>query len=518
MLAGGVALAALILLGCAAAYLAHAFLGGARDAGRVVGMPVAHWAENVEHVTLLSDPVALTSDAGGELYVLDGQSDQIHAFAADGTPLFTWGGRGAGRGKFQAPSSLAVDGSGTIYVADTGNNRVQVFSSSGQWRASWTGQGATQLSAPGGIAVGPRGRIYVSDTQNDRILVYSRTGRLVNARIIQTQPFPTSLATDKRGVLYVLTTLGIEVVSSRGAVMSQWPRADVDDLAVDGHGDVWGVGGGAITHLSAQGELLSRFHLAGTNDPEGISFDGRGFMYLADTGARQVERALPGRVTARFGRTSGISVRPSPPGAVATDRTGNVYVAAVRGRVRVYSPAGQLIHVWVVPEASSAAVPRAITVDTHGDVFVVDGAASHVWKVAPDGRVLSRWGQDGDRPGQFTVPAGVAVDSRDHVYIADAGNARIQEFSGTGHFLQAFDLISYAGSSGLDPHPFGLAIDARNDLYVADAFLDTILKFSPAGRLLARLGSRGSWPGRLPDLRGGHWQQPGSGLLAIGCR
>jgi len=38
--------------------------------------------------------------------------------------------------------------------------------------------------------------------------------------------------------------------------------------------------------------------------------------------------------------------------------------------------------------------------------------------------------------GQFNVPVGVAVDSASHIYVADAGKKRVQQFAADGTSLQ----------------------------------------------------------------------------------
>ena len=42
---------------------------------------------------------------------------------------------------------------------------------------------------------------------------------------------------------------------------------------------------------------------------------------------------------------------------------------------------------------------------------------------------LGEFGENGDKPGEFDSPAGIAVDPGDRVYVADSDNHRIQAFS-----------------------------------------------------------------------------------------
>jgi len=49
---------------------------------------------------------------------------------------------------------------------------------------------------------------------------------------------------------------------------------------------------------------------------------------------------------------------------------------------------------------------------------------------------LSRGGEPGDLPAQFSSPHGIAVHAEDHVYVADRGNRQIQVFDGEGKFVR----------------------------------------------------------------------------------
>ncbi|UCH91349.1 MAG: hypothetical protein JSU60_01120, partial [Nitrospirota bacterium] len=40
----------------------------------------------------------------------------------------------------------------------------------------------------------------------------------------------------------------------------------------------------------------------------------------------------------------------------------------------------------------------------------------------------TQWGGFGTNEGQFNFPYGLGVDSRNHVYVVDSGNMRVQEF------------------------------------------------------------------------------------------
>ena len=81
------------------------------------------------------------------------------------------GGRGTGKGQFEAPRGIAADSKGNIFVADTNNGRIEKFSPNGVFITSLgiKGTGYGQLGEPNGIAIDRHGNIYVADASNHRV-------------------------------------------------------------------------------------------------------------------------------------------------------------------------------------------------------------------------------------------------------------------------------------------------------------------------------------------------------------
>lgn len=92
-------------------------------------------------------------------------------------------------------------------------------------------------------------------------------------------------------------------------------------------------------------------------------------------------------------------------------------------------------------------------------------APAHATTICPPPYAFS-WGYSGSGWGQFTRPAGVAVNAAGDVYVADSGNNRVQKFMRDGNGLAAW------GSFGTGPNQFfnvqGIAIDAQDNIYIAD--------------------------------------------------
>src|SRR5262245_52226713 len=75
---------------------------------------------------------------------------------------------------------------------------------------------------------------------------------------------------------------------------------------------------------------------------------------------------------------------------------------------------------------------------------------------APDRLCWLDWGGSGTDDGKFDDPSLVAVDGNGHVYVADPGNARIQEFTASGTFVRA--LGNLGSGDGQFRGPEGVAV------------------------------------------------------------
>ena len=66
--------------------------------------------------------------------------------------------------------------------------------------------------------------------------------------------------------------------------------------------------------------------------------------------------------------------------------------------------------------------------DSEGHVYVMDSAFANFQVFDADGQLLLFVGHGGADAGQFVLPAGIYVDERDQIYVADQGNSRVQVF------------------------------------------------------------------------------------------
>lgn len=131
--------------------------------------------------------------------------------------------------------------------------------------------------------------------------------------------------------------------------------------------------------------------------------------------------------------------------------------------------------------------PTMIAADHHSDIYVVDQHNHRIQKFDSLGNFISMWGSFGNGPGQFNYPYGIAVDSRNNVYVSDMNNNRVQKFSPEGAFLAMVG--SYGTEDSQFKYPYGLAVDDKDVLYVIDAFNYQIKKFDSNLRFLSKWGS-----------------------------
>jgi DNA-binding beta-propeller fold protein YncE len=101
------------------------------------------------------------------------------------------------------------------------------------------------------------------------------------------------------------------------------------------------------------------------------------------------------------------------------------------------------------------------------------------------------FGAFGSAPGDFNSPREVAIDGAGNIYVADAGNSRIQKFDENGNFLWATAppvggrCLYTQRNSTCTNQPIGVSWDATNNqLLVADTGDSYIKAFSSAGTWL----------------------------------
>ena len=150
--------------------------------------------------------------------------------------------------------------------------------------------------------------------------------------------------------------------------------------------------------------------------------------------------------------------------------------------------------------------PAGICTDQQGNLFIADWGNNVIRKIAPDGSAKILAGTVGNRGAKdgfgaeasFYLPWGIVADSLGNIYVSDFRNNRIRKITPQGMVCTLAGSATRGSADGNINtasffHPAGLAIDKKGNLYVADSGNNKIRKITPHGMVttLAGNGLRG---------------------------
>ena len=163
---------------------------------------------------MMMKPYGVAVSSHGQLYVADTAARRVFAFDPDAKEVSFVGEDTTTR--LNKPVGVAVDERDVVYVADATLKRVLGFSSSGQPVVAIGHEG--ELANPSGLAIDrKRQRLYVADAAKHHVLCYSTVDGAPVATIGTrgAEPgefnFPTNLAVDGQGRLFVADTLNFRI-------------------------------------------------------------------------------------------------------------------------------------------------------------------------------------------------------------------------------------------------------------------------------------------------------------------
>jgi DNA-binding beta-propeller fold protein YncE len=259
-----------------------------------------------------------------------------------------------------------------------------------------------QLVRPIGCAFDAKGRLLVSDAQLGVLFRFDKEGRRMDvfgASGSMKLKSPLGVNAGADGTIYVADSTGQRVIAydDAGTVVRVYGRA---------------------------GELVNPTDSA--LSPDGAK------LYVTDSKANRIAvyETTTARMTASFGEAGAGEGEFNHPGAIATDRDGNLYVVdAINARIQILSPDGEFLEqLGSLGTAPGQFIrPKDIAIDAKGRVYVTDGAFNNVQIFNDELQLLTFVGGGGGEPGQFQVPGGIAVHG-DEFAIVDQLGRRVQAF------------------------------------------------------------------------------------------
>ncbi len=147
--------------------------------------------------------------------------------------------------------------------------------------------------------------------------------------------------------------------------------------------------------------------------------------------------------------------------------------------------------------------PSDVTWDRTGNIYVADGFGTNarIAKFTKDGDFIKTWGRTGSAQGEFRNIRGIVADAAGNIYVADAGNNRIQVFDGNGTFKSQITNIgspmAMCITGGATQYLFtSNSNDAesmdRGEIYKVGLNGQIAGKFGKAGRLAKEFGMANS--------------------------
>lgn len=206
-------------------------------------------------------------------------------------------------------------------------------------------------------------------------------------------------------------------------------------------------------------------------------------IYCTDDGTHTVTKFSPeGELLMTIGTPYEPSPRWSgapfcrPTQAAVSHRTGDIFISDgyANARVHKYTSDGRLVLSWGEPgiDPGQFMVPHNIAVDKDERVYVADREAHRVQVFDTDGKLQAVW-------NNVHRPCGLTVAPDGNIYVGELnGVALVQDCPGYGHRVSIFSpdgvLLSRFGDpeEGEEPGrfiaPHGIAVDSRGDVYVGE--------------------------------------------------
>ncbi|MCX6604434.1 MAG: hypothetical protein NTV52_12665 [Acidobacteria bacterium] len=274
----------------------------------------------------------------------------------------------------------------------------------------------------------------------------------------------------------------------------------------------------------------TRFALLG-----GMAFDALGNLYFSERGAHAIRRITPSGIISTYagnGQTgfgvsdvAATSTSVESPNTITLDSRGNLFIVdTTRERIRRVSPNG------VISTLVSGVRPESIAVDAAGNLYFADPGNARIRRIDPAGIINTFAGNgtagfsgDGGPATSATIsyPTGIAFDSAGNLLFCDRGNNRIRRITPTGiistvagNGTNETTPSALATATGLPPLKTIAVDSAGNIAFAHDGFASTSLYRVNTSGILELLAPSA----RLADIRGLVYETSGNLLFSMSDR
>ena len=521
----------------------------------------------------LENPAGIAIDAHGHVWVTEFGNSRLSEFNEKGELLTNIGSLGTAAGQFKNPNGMTIDAQGHIWVADGYNQRVQQFNETGEYASNFGAKGTGpgqfgELFSTVGIATDTKHDLWIPDTNNNRIEKWTAPTVVEGA----TPPPPTARWTleyhvpvSGSGAPYALGSKDTEAwrqkdnPSDATAIFppdepQTWPASDYRRASIfymDSVNNTTNTAApsGAIStteyssnnnvtrtltadnrqvvlnsglERSTKAETLSTENtyssdgteLTGTLGPEHTVKLSNGSQvaarkhtqYFYDEGAPS---GGPYRLVTKTIEGAKVGAEEQDARTVTTGYAGGVGGNSSITGWQLHTPTSTTTTV-----GSSTLTSKTVYDATTGNVTETRPPAA----AGPAGPPIyaSQFGSSGSGAGQLSHPAGTAFDASGNLWVADALNNRVDEFSASGTFIATYGwgvstgAAEYqickescrAGTSGVGNgqfnEPWGIAINkTAGDVYVVDQGNGRVQEITTAGAFLRLISSKGTEAGKL---------------------
>lgn len=228
---------------------------------------------------------------------------------------------------------------------------------------------------------------------------------------------------------------------------------DARYVTIDAEGNIWTADyqDGRVQQFDPSGKFLQLIQVPPDKNDytliQGLAADLKGNLYVTRGGD-----------ILKYSMTDG-SLRATFPGkfpttryqGLAIDAQNNLYAVhstASDNAVIKLSPDGKQLARWddIVTKVNKkdAAMDLGIAVDGLGNIYLASSFGNQVYSYDSKGEFIDRFGQQGDEPGQFSGPDGLAVDGQKHLYVHH--NRGIDQFDTSGRFIGKLPIDYTKGS------------------------------------------------------------------------